>query len=132
MPFYKRKIHQKILQKMRPKNQFQVLLSLQKTKYNFYWKTKILKQATYIKYVIAKLSKFVQISMLTFSESFLQRVLRKLIRAWNQFLGHIFHIIFDKKICFVILHQLAKFHYQAVFISQVIQQYVFRVSCVGI
>ena len=132
MPFYKRKIHQKILQKMRPKNQFQVLLSLQKTKYNFYWKTKILKQATYIKYVIAKLSKFVQISMLTFSESFLQRVLRKLIRAWNQFLGHIFHIIFHKKICFVILHQLAKFHYQAVFISQVIQQYVFRVSCLGI
>ena len=30
------------------------------------------------------------------------------------------------------LHKLAKFHYQTVFTSQVIQQNVFRVSCLGI
>ena len=34
--------------------------------------------------------------------------------------GHIFHIIFDKNFYFVILYKLAKFHYQAVFTSQVI------------
>ena len=40
--------------------------------------------------------------------------------------------LFDKKIYFVILHKLATFHYQAVFTSQVIQQNVFRVPCLGI
>ena len=39
---------------------------------------------------------------------------------------------FNKKNYFVILHKLAKFHYQTAFPSQVIQQYVFRVSCLGI
>ena len=68
---------------MRPKNQFQALLCLQIIKHNFYWKTKFLKQATYIGYVKAKLSKSVQISMLTSLESFLQRILWKLERAWN-------------------------------------------------
>ena len=35
----------------------------------------LLKQATYIRYVLAELSKFVQISTETFSDSFLQRIL---------------------------------------------------------
>ena len=39
---------------------------------------------------------------------------------------------FDKKIYFVMLHKLAKFHYQTVFSSQVIHQNMFRVSCLGI
>ena len=39
-------------------------------RHSFYWKMKILKQATYIRYVVAKLLKFVQISMLTYSDSF--------------------------------------------------------------
>ena len=38
------------------------LLSLQRIKHNLYWKMKGLKQATYIRYVLAKLSKFAQIS----------------------------------------------------------------------
>ena len=59
------------------------LLCLQRIKHNFYWKMKFVKQATYIGYVIAKLSKSVQISMLTSFESFLQRVLGKLKRTWN-------------------------------------------------
>ena len=46
-------------------------------------KWNFLKQATYIRYVIPNLSKFVQISMLTSTESFLQRVLWKLKRAWS-------------------------------------------------
>ena len=33
---------------------------LQRNKYNFYWKMKFLKRATYIRYVTAKQSKFVQ------------------------------------------------------------------------
>ena len=33
---------------------------------------------------------------------------------------------------FVTLHKLAKFHYQTAFTSQVIQEYVFHVSCLGI
>ena len=71
----KKKSHQKILQKLWPENWFQALLCLQRIKHKFYWKMKFLKQATYIRYVIAKLSKFVQISMLTSTESSLQRIL---------------------------------------------------------
>ena len=40
-------------------------------KQNLYWKLKFLKQATYIRYVIAELSKSVQISMQTSSDCFL-------------------------------------------------------------
>ena len=53
--FQKKKIPQKILQKLRPENQFQALLCLQRIKHNFYWKMKFLKQATYIRHAIAKL-----------------------------------------------------------------------------
>ena len=42
-----------------------------------------LKQALYIRYVTAELSKFIQISLQTSSDSFLQKFLWKLIRAWN-------------------------------------------------
>ena len=44
---------------------------------------KFLKWATYIRYVIAKLSKFVQISMLASSDSFLQMILSKFKKDWN-------------------------------------------------
>ena len=43
---------------------------LQNIKYNSYWEMEFLKQATYIRYVIAKLSKFVQIFMQNSSDSF--------------------------------------------------------------
>ena len=42
---------------------------LQRIKHNLYWKMNFLKQATYIRYVIAKVSKFVQISMQISSDS---------------------------------------------------------------
>ena len=48
---------------------------LQRIKHSPYWKMKFLKQATYIRDVIEKLSKFVQISMHTSLDSFLERVL---------------------------------------------------------
>ena len=70
-----KKFHQKFLQKLRPENQFHALLRLQRIKNNFYWTMKFLKQATFIRYVIAKLSKFVQISTLTSSDSVLRRIL---------------------------------------------------------
>ena len=41
-------------------------------KRNLYWNVKLLKKATYIRYVLAKLSKFVQISTQTSSDSFLR------------------------------------------------------------
>ena len=56
---------------MRPENLFQVLLCLQRVNYNLYWKMKLLKQSTYIRYVIEKLLKLVQISMPASSDSFL-------------------------------------------------------------
>ena len=48
---------------------------LQRIKHNLYWKMKLLKQATYIVHVLAKLLKFVQISTQTYSYSFLQQIL---------------------------------------------------------
>ena len=71
--------------------------------------------------LLAKQSKFVQISTLTSSDSFLQGIPWKLNRAWNYFPGHIFLEFFDKRFFFVILHKLAKLHFQTVFTSQVIQ-----------
>ena len=71
----KKKIYQKHPRKLLPKNQFQTPLSLQRIKRNLYWKMKLLKQGTYTKYVLAKLSKFVQISTQTSSDSFLQRII---------------------------------------------------------
>ena len=49
-------------------------MCLEKTKHNLYWKTKLLKQATCVRYALAKQSKSVQISPLTSLDSFLQRV----------------------------------------------------------
>ena len=64
-------------------------------KRKFYWKMKYLKHATYIKYVIAKLSQFIQITMLTSTESSLQIIVLKLSRVWNWFTVHIFIKIFS-------------------------------------
>ena len=48
---------------------------LQRIMHNFCWKMKFLKQATYTRQVAAKLSKIVQINMLTSAESSLERIL---------------------------------------------------------
>ena len=80
---------------------------------------KCLKQSTYIRYVIAKLLRLVQISMLASSEFFLQ-ILRKLKRLKLVSRPH-FTQNFLKKIYFVMLHKLAKFHYQTAFTSQIIE-----------
>ena len=65
MSYYKRK---NVIKKF-----CKTLLCLQRIMDNFYF-LKFLKQTTYVRYLIAKLSKYVQISMLTSSESFLQRI----------------------------------------------------------
>ena len=49
-------------------------MCLEKIKHNLYWKTKLLKQATCIRYALAKPSKSVQISPLTSLDSFLQKI----------------------------------------------------------
>ena len=65
MSYYKGKdLIKNFLQKLRPENQLQALSCLQRIKHNFYWQMKYLKQTTFIRYVLANLSKFVQISML--------------------------------------------------------------------
>ena len=69
-----------------------------------------MKQTIYIRYVIAKLSQSVQISLQTSSNSILQRLLWKL-KPRTSFWAILFIKIFDKKMYFVILHKLAKFHY---------------------
>ena len=51
-----------------------LVLCLQRIKHNFYWKIKFWKQVTYNRYVLAQLSKIVQIKTLFFSDSFLQRI----------------------------------------------------------
>ena len=68
--YYNRKKKSNISTKLRPENYFQAFLCLERIKHNLYWKFKFLKQASYIRCVIAKLSKFIQISMQTFSNSF--------------------------------------------------------------
>ena len=52
----KKKNYQKIPQKLLPGNYFQAILCLQIIKHNLYWKMKLLRQATYIRYVLTKLS----------------------------------------------------------------------------
>ena len=78
-------------------------MCLKKITHNFYWKMRFLKQATSIRYVKAKLSKLVQISMLPhILRIFLQRIIWKSKRTWDKFTGHIFRRIFWLKNCFVI------------------------------
>ena len=79
----KKKLYQKILQKLQLATQFLVLFCLQRIRHSLYWKMKILKQATNARYTVAKPLKFVQISMQSSSDSFLLRMLLKLKRAWN-------------------------------------------------
>ena len=63
----------KFYKKLQSKNQFQAFLCFQRVEHNLSWKIKFFKTPTYIRYVIAKLSKLVQISMLVSPDSFLQR-----------------------------------------------------------
>ena len=50
----------------------------------------------------------------------------------TSFQATFFISFFDKKFHFVVLHTLGKFHYQTGFTSQVVHQYMFRVSCLVI
>ena len=66
----------KISQKLRPETKFQALLHLLRIKHNLYSKMKHLKQATYIRYVLANLSKLGKISTQISSDFFLQNSLK--------------------------------------------------------
>ena len=74
-----------------------------------------MKKATYIRYVLAKLSKFVKLSPQTSSHSFLWRIIWKLKGPRTSSQASFFIQFFDKKFSFVILHKLAKFHYKTVY-----------------
>ena len=80
-----------------------------------------MKQATYIRYVLAKLSKFVQIGTLTSTGSFYRGFLENEKGSENSFQATFSIEVSDKKFSFVVLHKLAEFHYQAVSASQVSQ-----------
>ena len=78
---------------------------------------KFLKQATYIRYVLANLSKFVKIVcrppwIIFYGGSFENRKGPR-----SGFQVTFFIEFLDLKFCFVILHELAKFHNQTVFTS---------------
>ena len=75
---------------------------------------KFLKQATFTRFVLAKLSKFAQIADL-FRFLFTEDLL-KIKKDQATFFMEFFH----KNFSLVILHKLVKFHYQIVFTSQVI------------
>ena len=51
-----------------------VLLCLERIKHNPYWKMKFLKQTTYVRDVLVRLSKFAQTSTYTSSDLILQRI----------------------------------------------------------
>ena len=83
---------------------------------------------------IAKLSKFVQISVQTSSDFLSQWILWKLQTSFQIIF---FLVCFDKVFSFAILHKLTKFHYQIVFtfITRLCLSYsvnVFGVLCLGI
>ena len=107
-------------------------MCLQRIKHYLYSKMKFLKQAIYIRYGIAKLSKIVQITMQTSSDSFLQRILWKSKGPGASFQFTFIIEFFDKNVSFVILHKLAKFHYQTVFTTHVIQINMFCDSYLSI
>ena len=86
----KERFHKNILKKLQPENQFHILLCL----VNLYWKMKFLKEATYVGYVIAKLSKFVQIRCRPPQTLFIEDFLTIKRKALKYFPGHIFHSIF--------------------------------------
>ena len=85
------------------------------------------KQAIYIRYVIAKLSKFVQISLLPPQIPFYRGSFENWKGSGTSFQATFFTEFFDKFFSFVILHKLTKFHYQTVFTFQLIQWNVFLV-----
>ena len=93
----------------------------------------LVQQPVYIRYVIAKLSKFVKISMHTSSDSFLHMILWKLKGLGTSFWATFFIKYFDQNLSFVILHKLAKLNYQAVFTFQVFSKmWFFHVLHLGI
>ena len=73
-------------------NSFQALLCLQKLKHSLCWGMQFLKKVTYIRVVIAKLSKFIQNSMQTFLYSFFTKNSWKIKKGLE--LVSIFHRIF--------------------------------------
>ena len=88
---------------------------------------KLLKQTTYVRYVLAKLSKFVQTSTKTSSDPFYRGVFENEKGPGTSFQAKFFIEFFDKKFSFVLLHKLAKSHRQTFFTSQVIQSNEFHV-----
>ena len=107
-------------------------MCLKRSKHNLFWKMKFLKQATYIRYVIAKLSIFIQIKMQASSDCFLQRILWKLKGPGTNFQVSFFVEFLNKNFSFAKLHNLTKYRYQTVFPSQVIQWNLFNVPCLGV
>ena len=79
----KEKKYQKIVQKLGPESYSQALSCLRRIRHSLYWEIIFLKQAISIRYVIAKLSKSVKISLQISSDSFLKRIFWKLRKVWN-------------------------------------------------
>ena len=75
----------------------------------------------YIKYVMAKLSKYVKNIMQTFLSTLLKSIFFKMKNDLELvFISTFFAEFFDKVFSFAISHKLVKFHYQTVFTFQMI------------
>ena len=75
----------------------------------------------YIKYVMAKLSKYVKNIMQTFLSTLLKSIFLKMKNDLELvFISTSFAEFFDKVFSFAISRKLVKFHYQTVFTSQMI------------
>ena len=75
----------------------------------------------YIKYVMAKLSKYVKNIMQTFLSTLLKSIFLKMKNDLELvFISTSFAEFFDKVFSFAISQKLVKFHYQTVFTSQMI------------
>ena len=64
------KLIKKIYKNCCLKTSFRLFKCFQKVKHNLFWKMNFLRKSTYIRYVIAELSKLIQISILASSDSF--------------------------------------------------------------
>ena len=126
LSYYKRiKFIKKLYKNWELKTSSTLLLCLKRSKPNFFWKMKFFKQAPYIRYVIAKLSKFIQFDIPASWDSFYRGFFENWKEPGISFQVSLLVECFDIYIVFAILHKLAKFHYQTVFTFKLFREICF-------
>ena len=114
--FYQNIFTETVTEKLVPES-----LRLQITEHNLYLKINFLAQRASIRYVIAKLSKFVKSACIPPQIPCYRGFFENLKGLGTNFQASFSTEFFDKTYSFVIFRKLEKFHYQTVIIFQVIQ-----------